>query len=333
MKIDIFAHIMPPKTFNYLMEKSTMDPSILDQSKAVRSLCNLELRFKIMDKFDDLVQVITCGGLSVETAVEPKYAVDLAKTVNDEMAELVYKHPDHFVGAIAALPMNNIDAALEEIDRAINDLKFRGVEIFSDINGDPLDSPRLRPIYEKMAGYNLPIWIHPSKPPSQPDYPGEKYSKYLACMVFSWPYQTTLAMNRLVYSGILEDYPNLKFVTHHCGGMVPHFDQRISGMYDYNEVILDWVGFDRLLRKPPLDYFRQFYADTVTWGSIPALMSGYSFFGADHLLFGTDMPYDSQLGLRQTRVTINAIEQMEIPDTDKKKIFEDNARSLLRLPV
>lgn len=333
MKIDIFAHIIPPKTSDFLLKNSTMDPSILEQSKAVRSLYDLGLRFRIMDKFEGLVQVVTLGGLSVETAVGPEHTVELARIANDEMAELVYKYPDRFVAAVAAVPMNDIDAALKEIDRAVSELKFRGIEIFSDVKGKPLDSPKFRPIYEKMADYNLPIWIHPSKPPSQPDYAGEKYSKYLACMVFSWPYQTTLAMNRLVYSGILEDYPNLKFITHHCGGMVPHFAQRIAGMYDYNEVMLKWAGFDRLLRKPPLEYFRKFYADTVTWGSIPPLMSGYAFFGADHLLFGTDMPYDNQLGLRQTRATIDAIERMEIPETDKKKIFEDNARSLLRLPL
>ena len=333
MKIDIFTHIMPQKVHDFLIKRSTMDPIIHEQTRKIRSLWDLDLRFKIMDKFDELVQVLTLGGLSVETAVKPEDTAELAMRANDEMAELVYKHPDRFVGAVAALPMNDMDATLKETDRAINNLKFRGVEIFSDINGQPLDSPKFRPLYAKMAEYNLPIWLHPVKPPSQPDYPGEKYSKYLACMVFSWPYQTTLAMNRLVYSGILEDYSSLNFITHHCGGMVPHFAERIVGMYDYNEVLLGWGGFDRLLRRPPIEYFRRFYADTVTWGSVPALMSGYSFFGADHLLFGTDMPYDNQLGLRQTRVTINAVEQMNISASDKKRIFEDNARSLLRLPL
>jgi len=333
MKIDVFTHIIPQKVVDFLLKKGTIDPSITVQTKTVRTLYDLEFRFRIMDKFDDLVQVITLGGLSIESTVVPKDAVELARLANDEMAKLLIKYPDRFVGAIAALPMNDIDATLKETDRAIKDLKFRGVEIFSDISGEPLDSPKFRPLYEKMADYNLPIWIHPTKLPCEPDYPGEESSKYQACMVFSWPYQTTLAMNRLVYSGILEDYPNIKFITHHCGGMVPFCARRIAGMYDYNQVLFNGSAFDRILKKPPTEYFRQFYGDTVTWGDVPALMSGYSFFGADHILFGTDMPYDSQFGLRQTRETIRAIERMEITETDKAKIFEGNARELLRLPV
>ncbi len=334
MKIDIFAHIIPQKFQDALFKKKvTMDPLILQQMRAIPTLTDVELRLRIMDRFDDLVQVLTLGGLSIESAVGPQDAVELAQIANDAMAELLIKYPDRFVGAVAALPMNDVDAALKETDRAINDLKFRGVEVFSDINGEPLDSPKFRPLYEKMAGYDLPIWLHPHKSPSDPDYIGEKGSKYLAYMVFSWPYRTTLAMNRLVYGGILEDYPNLKFITHHCGAMVPHFAQRIAMRYEYNEAILNGAGFERHLRKHPLEYFRQFYADTVTEGSTSALMCGCSFFGADHLLFGTDMPYDSELGVITIRETIRAIEQMEIAKSDKVKIFEENARKLLHLPA
>jgi uncharacterized protein len=334
MKIDAYAHIIPQKFLDFVLKKKpAMDPFFQANMKAVRTLTDLDLRFRIMDKFDGLMQVIALGGISVESILAPQEAPELARIANDEKAELLYKYPDRFAGAVASLPMNDLEAALKETDRAIRDLKFRGVEITSDIGGEPLDAPKFRPFYEKMAEYNLPIWIHPQKKPSEPDYPGENMSRYNACMVFGWPYQTTLAMNRLVYSGILEDYPDLKFITHHCGGMVPHFAERIAGMYDHNQVYHKGLGYERFLRKHPIEYFRRFYGDTAVWGGTGSLMNGYSFFGVDHILFGTDMPWDGQLGLRQTRDTIDAIQRMPISEEEKQKIFEGNVKSLLRLPV
>ena len=105
------------------------------------------------------------------------------------------------------------------------------------------------------------------------------------------------------------------------------------GISDFFDVILKGkgTGFERRLKRAPIEYFQQFYGDTVTWGSTPALMCGYSFFGADHIVFGTDMPYDGELGMRHTRDTIQAIEEMQISKAEKVKIFEGNARELLRL--
>jgi predicted TIM-barrel fold metal-dependent hydrolase len=259
-------------------------------------------------------------------------SVDLAKLANDEMAELVFKYPDRFPAAVACLPMNNIDAALKELDRAINDLKFRGVQIHTPTNDKPLDSPEFIPVYEKMSGYNLPIWIHPTRSMSEPDYKNENVSKYRIFSMFGWPYETSAAMTRLVFSGIMEKYPNLKFITHHCGGMIPYFAARIMAFHDSEEMRRG--GKDKLgLTKAPIEYFKMFYADTAICGYTPGLMCGYAFFGGEHLLFGTDMPYDNQFGDRNTRETLRAIEQMDISDSERQKIYEDNARRLLRLPI
>ena len=140
-------------------------------------------------------------------------------------------------------------------------------------------------------------------------------------------------MIRLVCSGILEKYPTLKFVTHHAGGTVPYLITRIGCLDEFNEMRMGY-RYEQLLTKKVIDYLRMFHIDTAVYGHTPTLMCAYAFFGADHLLFGTDMPLgDSQRGFRITRQIIEAIEQMDIPDADKKKIFEDNARQLLRLPV
>jgi aminocarboxymuconate-semialdehyde decarboxylase len=140
----------------------------------------------------------------------------------------------------------------------------------------------------------------------------------------------------MVFSGIFDKLPNLKFVTHHAGGMIPFFAQRVKSSFDKVEMVLgEQYMHTPKLARPPLDYFKMFfYNDTALYGNTPALMCAHAFFGADRLLFGTDMPLgDSQLGFRNTKLTIDAIHQMSISDTDKNKIFEENAKHLLRLPL
>ena len=333
MKIDVFNHIIPTKYKEALFKKMQPDAYTRRLIDAFPTLTDVDARFKIIDKYEGLVQVITTGAPPVEDIAKPKDAVELAKIANDEMAELVQKYPDKFPAAVAALPMNDIDAALKEVDRAITELGFRGVQIHSDINGKPLDSPEFMPLFEKMAHYDLPILLHPQiRTNKVPDYPNETESYYMIHIIFAWPYQTTVAMTRLAMSGIFEKYPTLKIITHHCGAMVPFFEQRINVGYMSHQKRMDFKHAS-VLTKQPREYFRMFYGDTALYGSLPGLMCGYAFFGADHMVFATDMPYDPELGDIYVRETIHAVEGMDIPNSEKKMIFEDNARELMRLPV
>ena len=332
MKIDIFPHILPKKYKEALYKIAPSDFYIQDVIETLPTLFDLDHRFRIMDKYEGLMQVLTLSAPPPEAIADSRKAVDLAKLANDEMAELVLKYPDRFVAAVACLPMNNMEASLKEVDRAINDLKFRGVQLSSPINDKPLDSPEFMPLYEKMANYNLPIWIHPERPVDFSDYRKEKRSKYMIFHVFGWPYETAAAVTRLVFSGVLEKYPNFKVITHHCGGMIPYLQARIVGAYDHAEM-LRGARYKQGLTKPPIDYFKMFYYDTAIYGNTSGLMCGYAFCGVDHLVFATDFPYDSQFGERYIRQTIQAIKQMAIPELEKKMIFEENARELLRLPI
>jgi aminocarboxymuconate-semialdehyde decarboxylase len=182
------------------------------------------------------------------------------------------------------------------------------------------------PLYEKMAEYDLPIVIHPMRKADHPDYLTEKISEYYMFSLFGWPYDTTAAMARLVFSGIMEKYPTLKILTHHMGGMVPFYAERIKQFTQARK--------PQNLKKDAFHYFKRFYADTAIYGNPSALMCGFSFFGADHIVFGIDFPLgDTEKGNRNYRQTINAIEEMNISDEDKKRIYEDNARDLMRLPI
>ena len=334
LKIDAYSHISPPK-YTEALRKAY--PAFYNQILGnTPPLFDLDERFRIMDRYEPIMQVLTVGPVPpLEAFANPKKSVELAKMANDEMAELILKYRDRFIAAIALLPMNDIAAALKETDRAINELGFRGIYMHSNINGKPLDSPEFLPLYEKMSKYNLPIYIHPWRGDDFADYKTEKTSKYMIASIFGWPYETTAAMTRLVFSGILEKYPNLKVVTHHCGGMVPYYEQRILQHYGQQDrAYHKQAVYLHELTKTPVEYYKMFYNDTAIHGNTPALMLAYHFWGADHLVFGADMPLgDYYFGFRSYRQTINAIEAMDITDDEKKKIFVDNALSLLRIPV
>jgi len=342
MKIDIASHITPPK-FRAALEKK-LPPQITEKlpSRFLPTLVDLDTRFRIMDSYEDMTEVLTLTSPPLEQVAEPQVAVELAQVANDEMAELVARYPGRFIGAVACLPMNDLDAALKEADRAINDLNLKGIQLLCHIAGKPLDSPEFMPLYEKMVQYDLPIWIHPAHPGSgsrsgqkSPDdgwrvVTGQDDDAAFAALDFQVTGQTSAAMTRLVYNHVLDRYPKIKFITHHCGSSVPYFANRLEMSYN---MFKERRGAGGDFDKPILDYFKMFYADTALHGNVPAMMCGYSFFGAGHLLFGTDMPFDAELGLWSVRKTIEAIEQMPITDVEKRQIFEGNARELLHLPA
>jgi predicted TIM-barrel fold metal-dependent hydrolase len=330
MKIDIYTHVMPSKYKNALYKYS--DKFVTEKNFMERrvTLTDHNERLRILDRYEDMVQVLSVTLPPLEEIVNPKEAVELAQIANNEMKELVVKYPKKYVTAIANLPLNNIDASMKEAERAIKELGFRGIQMFTSIQGKPLSSEEFMPLYKMMADFDLPIWIHPLRTSSVPDYPTESSSFHQIFSVFGWPYDTTAAMARLVFCGIFEKFPKIKFITHHCGGMIPYFADRITNHYNNG---LERLGgkFFPGLKRPPIEYFRMFYNDTALNGSTAGLRCGYDFFGEDHLLFGSDMPYDVENGAIAIRQTIEAIERMNLPDSSKKKIYEGNARDLLHL--
>jgi predicted TIM-barrel fold metal-dependent hydrolase len=341
MKIDIYAHITSERYRNALFKYASASRIGRKRMEDIPTLWDLDNRFRIMDHYDDYKQVISMIGIPIESVARGRDAVELAKIANDEAAELVAKYPDRFLGAVANLPLGDTDAALKELDRAINELRLKGILIYTPLypfnrkteppaGGKGMDSPELMPIYEAMAKYNLPIWIHPNPfyDDKVPDYTSETGSKYLAWHIYGWPYQDTLAQVRLVFSGILEKIPNLKFINHHAGAMVPFFESRLTVQTTMAEMRGD-SHIRRALPKSPTEYFRMFYSDTAVNGGTAALMCAYAFYGAEHMLFATDMPFDKELGDEAIRETIRAIERMDITAEEKAAIFEGNAIKLL----
>lgn len=345
LKIDIFPHILPPKYLDALDKNISESSNNLRNFHKVRpAIYDIEARLRIMDRYENYVQVLNITMPPIEDVVSPDVAIELARRSNDEMAELVFKYPDRFIAAVANLPMNNIDAAIEEIDRCILDLNFRGIQLYSTIMDKPLDSPEFEPLFAKMVEYDLPILIHPrhrKKGILAFDYlktPNESEGEHWGRGLYNWPFETTIALCALVYGGIIQKYPDLKIIAHHCGGTLPYQAHRILCSTDNfargnNLRKTPHLRLSHYLTKKPYDYARLLYGDTACYGNTGALMCGHYFFGIDHILFGTDMPYDSEGGNRYIRQTIQSIEELNITEEDKKKIFEDNARKLFRLPI
>jgi len=141
-------------------------------------------------------------------------------------------------------------------------------------------------------------------------------------------------MTRMIFSGLLDRFPGLKVITHHLGGTVPFLESRIKGAYDQfgaRTADEDYAALARTMKKHPHDYFRMFYADTALYGSPPALECGLAFFGAGHILFGSDMPFDAEGGPRYIRETLRAIDEMTASAEEKRRILRDNALQLLGL--
>ena len=334
MKIDVFTHILPPR---YLRERNArastgFGTQYAKYYAANPGLTDLDVRFRVMDGVPDVRQVLTIAGPNVESITSSADAVELARMANDELAELVQRHPDRFVTAGACLPMSDVEAAVREAERAIDTLGFRAVEIFTDINGRPVDAPEFHPLYERMAAYDLPILLHPRRTNTAADYDGEPTSKFLVYTNFGWPFETSKAMARLAFGGVLERFPTLKVITHHAGGLIPYFHKRVELSWAFNERRMGYRHDGETLSKPPLDYYRMFYCDTAIQGNTAALMCAWEFFGPDHMVFATDAPYDDELGARLYRETLPAVEAMPIGAAEKERIWAGNACRLFRLP-
>ena len=336
MKIDIFPHIYPRRFAERILSASAPALDMAVRFRQIPVLTDLDLRFRIMDLYGDYVQVLTLCSPPIEALGTPQETPDLARLANDGMADLVEKYPGRFPGFVASVPMNNLDAALNEIDRAITELGATGIQIFSNVNERPLDEPEFQPLFARMAELNLPIWLHPARSPNFPDYQTEKRSRYDFWWVFGWPYETTIAMGRLVFSGIFDRHPDLMFITHHMGAMLPYFEGRAGPGLDQlgsRTEDADDAGALGRLRHRPLDYFRMFYGDTALFGALAATECGLAFFGADHLFFGTDMPFDPENGPGFIRETIRCVDQMQALPEEKAKIYEGNAKRLLKLKL
>ena len=333
-KIDVFNHIYPAGYYDRLMKVAPNYKDIGKRMRNIPMLADLDVRFRVMDLFDDYVQVLSLPTPPIEVFATPSDAIDLAQAANDGMADLARRYPDRFPGFVASLPLNDPDAALRELQRAVGQLGARGFQLFSNVCGQPISAPEFLPLFEAMAGYDLPIWLHPYRGADFSDYATEDRSQYEIWWTFGWPYDTSAAMARLVFAGYFDRFPHLKVITHHMGAMAPYFEGRIGPGWDQlgaRTSDTDYSAVLKALAKRPLDYFKMFYADTALFGAYDATVCGLRFFGTDHVLFASDAPFDPEKGPMYIRETIAIVDRLPVSEEDRARIYWRNAAALLKL--
>ena len=299
----------------------------------LQTLVDVDARLRLLDRFDGLQQVICLANPPLELIAAPAQTPDLARLANDSLAEVCGRHPDRFPAFIASLPMNNVEASIAEIDRAVTQLGARGIQVFTNVAGGPLSAPEYRPLFQAMVRHDLPVFVHPMRGREFADYASEKVSENEIWFSFGWPYETTACMTRLIYSGIFDELPGLKIVSHHMGGMIPYFAGKIKlgfrqiffGAPEQNPVAQE-CG----LKKPPIEYFKMLYADTALGEDAPT-RCGHAFFGTAHCLFATDAPFDAEQGRGLIANSLRAVAALEIPPAEKDAILSGNAKRLLKL--
>jgi aminocarboxymuconate-semialdehyde decarboxylase len=328
MIVDIYTHLFPKAAYERMTGMSSDLGNIGKRIANMRFLHDLDDRFREMDTYGDYRQIISLPNPPLEDVTTPEQGAEVAKIANDAMAELVHRHPDRFPAFVAAIPMHDMDAAMAELDRAIGDLGARGVQVFTSVAGRPLDDARFEPLFEAMANHRLPIWLHPVRTSATSDYAAEALSRFEAWTIMGWPYATSVAMLRLVITGLFDRYPGIKIITHHLGGNIPYHEGRVDNAFanmGRRTVDEDYLPLKNALRRPTLDYFRMFYADTAMHGAVAPLRCGIEFFTANNVVFASDAPFAS-IGK-----CIAAVERLGLDAGPERKIHRDNAARLMNM--
>ncbi len=336
MKLDVFNHFSPARYFEAFCSAAPQHPAAT-LFKRRPELYDLDARLRLLDRVDDdYAQLLCLANPPLEAIAGPEHSPALARLANDELAATIKAHPDRFPGWIAGLPMNNPAAAVAEARRAIGELGACGVQIFTNVNGVPLSEPQYFDLFATMVELDRPLLVHPIRMGNHADYASEDKSEAEVWFTFGWPYETSACMTRLVYAGLFDKLPSLKIVTHHYGGMIPFFAEKIT--LGFEQIFFGSMERNPLaekcgLKRPVIDYFRMLYADTATNGSVAAATCGYSFFGADRTVFATDAPFDPDGGVHLVNRTIAAVNALAISDAEKARIFSGNAAEMFGVKV
>jgi uncharacterized protein len=330
--LDIFTHFMPKPFLERLGELIPGHP-VLTAFPRIKTLWDVDARIALLDEFDGLQQVLSLANPPIELIGPPERTPQIARMANDALADICAKHRDRFPAFVASLPMNNVDASLAEIDRAIG-IGARGIQVFTNVAGEPLSATKYRPIFRRMAQHDLPVWVHPMRSAQFADYANETASENEIWFSFGWPYETTACMTRLIYSGLFDELPTLKIISHHMGGMTPFFAGKID--LGFRQIFFGTpernpAAEEAGLKQHPRRYYEMLYADTALNGEIAPTRCGHAFFKTAHCLFATDAPFCSEQGRGLIRNTIAAVRALEISDAERARIFSGNARELMRL--
>jgi uncharacterized protein len=336
MVIDFQAHLFPEE---YIKELRQRDGAVILEepdpysgmtyfydkklqrriNTAIFAGRDIERRVSHMDRLGIDIHVLTIPAPGADR-FEGEDAVAIARVANDAVAAICRQYPSRFIGFFT-LPSSSISASLDELERSVHELGLKGFGCFANLNGQALDREELFPIYERLAKYKLPVYIHPTAPLAT-EATG---LDIMPTLIFGWAFDSTVAMTRLIYGRVLERFPEMKFVVADVGGVLAFFAQRAKNIYSgRTEEIRQRYG----LKENPLDSFRRFYVDTADHPA-STLKIVLDFFGPERLVLGTNYPYGPEEGCVLVKNSLAAIDGLNLSKQDKEKVLGGNAETIL----
>jgi predicted TIM-barrel fold metal-dependent hydrolase len=321
VKIDCQSHLFSPEMLA-LMEKRKEDPVVFTKD-GVRYLKMGDWLRKVPPMYLDVeakLAAMDAAGigmtaLSINDPGPEWFGADgpaVARVANDFVAGVVAKHPARFFG-LGVLPLQDMKASLEELDRCVSKLGIKGILLYSNLAGRFSDEPEFRPLFQRLVELDIPVLLHPAKPLTTEMVKGYEMTSTLGNM-----FENTIALTRLIMSGILDELPKLKLVCPHLGGTLPY----IVGRLDHQVQVLK--RGPQNLQRAPREYLQQIWMDIVS--PLPlAVKFCYDMVGPDRLLYSSDHPWVDP------KLISDTLTALKLPTADEKKIFRDNAVKLFRL--
>ena len=324
MKLDLHTHFYTPGFFEavkdlpseFSFDKSSTGQTIITY-RGVRffgvtpAMTDVSKRLEDMDRVGIDVEVVSLSTPNV-FFTSAEHQPQVAMMMNDSYAELIAKHPKRFKG-FASIPMDAPDEALSELHRAIDDLKLNGVILLSNIGGKALTAPEYRPFFAEANRMKLCIFLHPMLPANS-----DSFREYVLGPIIGFPFDTSLAVARMCYDGMFEEFPNIRWIIGHLGGAVPYLMERMdNGFRDFADCRVK-------INKLPSEYLKQLYYDTVSF-SPHTLSMVRNMVGAEHMVMGSDYPHL----LGSIDRAVSSIENLGLSDLETQQIFSGTALSIL----
>ncbi len=330
LRVDIHCHYLNPQVAAKVapLNPAQYDPSVQYANTLTREvnvkqiqdrapkLSTIEVRLKDMDRMGIDIQAVSPSPNQCCYWAEPGLGAEIARMVNDRIAEIVATWPERFVG-LGSVPLQNAELAVAELERAVKVLGLRGIEINPNVNGMELTDPRLNleRLFAKAEELGAVIFMHPLGFTQ-----GERLRDHYFNNVIGNPLETTVAVSHLIFDGVMERHPKLKIVLPHAGGYLAHYWARMDHAHRARPDVRT------VITKAPSSYLKKFYFDTITFD--PAMLGHLiDRWGADHVLLGTDYPYD--MGDEDPLGLIAKIKRL--PRADRELIVGGNAAKLLKL--
>jgi aminocarboxymuconate-semialdehyde decarboxylase len=326
--IDIHAHVFTPECqalveglmspemepFSYFGGDETNAYQVGHVKEIAPKATDPQVRLADMDAMGIDIQAISVAPPGYYYWTDPELARELARMQNENLAKIVGDNPDRFVG-LATVPLQDVRSAVEELERTVKEYDFRGVEINTNVMGLDLDDARFRPFFAKAEELDVVVVLHPNGFTG-----GERFRKYYLTNVIGNPLDTTVALTRIIHGGVLEEHPDLKLVAVHGGGYLPFYSSRMDHSYEERP-----EGRHHITR-PPSTYLKQVYFDCLVFDA-PHLEFLIQQMGADHVVVGTDYPFD--MGHYDPLGQIDDVTSLS--DSDRELIRGGTAARLLKL--